>query len=145
MLGRLGLDPFDIMLAGRLGLRAFGAFLTRCDALLGTDSGPRHIANAVGTPASVALLPEPEGLHVAAESIEVRIVPLAPTVTILPLAPVATASRSTAVPDTRGVVVPEGELIPKSEESYNHTARVCRVGPDNKLYIQLGQPYNVPA
>ena len=44
-----------------------------------------------------------------------------------------------------GVVVPEGELIPKAEESYNHTARVCRVGPDNKLYIQLGQPYNVPA
>src|ERR1700738_2000533 len=42
-----------------------------------------------------------------------------------------------------GVVVPEGELIPKSAESYNHTARVCRVGPDNKLYIQLGQPYNV--
>src|SRR6478752_7774743 len=44
-----------------------------------------------------------------------------------------------------GVVVAEGELIPKSEESYNHTARVCRIGPDNKLYIQLGQPYNVPA
>jgi glucose/arabinose dehydrogenase len=42
------------------------------------------------------------------------------------------------------VVVPEGQLIPKAEESYNHTARVCRVGPDNKLYIQLGQPYNVP-
>ncbi len=39
-----------------------------------------------------------------------------------------------------GVVVPEGELIPKSEESYNHTARTCRVGPDNKIYIQLGQP-----
>jgi glucose/arabinose dehydrogenase len=44
-----------------------------------------------------------------------------------------------------GAVVPEGELIPKGDESYNHTARVCRVGPDNKLYIQLGQPYNVPA
>lgn len=42
-------------------------------------------------------------------------------------------------------IVPEGELIPKEEESYNHTARPCRVGPDNKLYIQLGQPYNVPA
>lgn len=42
-------------------------------------------------------------------------------------------------------VVKQGELIPKSEESFNHTARVCRVGPDNKLYIQLGQPYNVPA
>jgi glucose/arabinose dehydrogenase len=43
-----------------------------------------------------------------------------------------------------GVVVPEGELIPPEEESFNHTARVCRVGPDGKLYISLGQPYNVP-
>jgi len=43
-----------------------------------------------------------------------------------------------------GVVVPEGKLIPTSEESYNHTARECRIGPDNKLYVQLGQPYNVP-
>lgn len=43
-----------------------------------------------------------------------------------------------------GVVVPQGELIPASEESYNHTARVCRVGPDNKLYVTLGQPFNVP-
>lgn len=42
-------------------------------------------------------------------------------------------------------IVPQGELIPKAEESYNHTARPCRIGPDNKLYIQLGQPYNVPA
>lgn len=49
-------------------------------------------------------------------------------------------------PDVVAVpIVPEGELIPKSEESYNHTARVCRIGPDNKLYIQLGQPFNVPA
>jgi glucose/arabinose dehydrogenase len=42
------------------------------------------------------------------------------------------------------VVVKQGELIPPSEESFNHTARVCRVGPDNKLYIALGQPFNVP-
>jgi glucose/arabinose dehydrogenase len=41
------------------------------------------------------------------------------------------------------VVVKEGELIPKAEESYNHTARVCRIGPDNKLYITLGNPFNV--
>jgi glucose/arabinose dehydrogenase len=41
-------------------------------------------------------------------------------------------------------VLKQGELIPESEESYNHTARVCRIGPDNKLYISLGQPYNVP-
>ena len=43
-----------------------------------------------------------------------------------------------------GAVVAEGDLIPKGEESYNHTARECRIGPDNKLYIQIGQPYNVP-
>nr|WP_246226257.1 PQQ-dependent sugar dehydrogenase [Chelativorans xinjiangense] len=41
-------------------------------------------------------------------------------------------------------VVKQGELIPVEEESYNHTARVCRVGPDGKLYISLGQPFNVP-
>ncbi|WP_247887450.1 PQQ-dependent sugar dehydrogenase [Azospirillum sp. SYSU D00513] len=40
-------------------------------------------------------------------------------------------------------VVKGGELIPKEEESFNHTARVCRVGPDDKLYISLGQPFNV--
>ncbi|MCJ2106455.1 PQQ-dependent sugar dehydrogenase [Methylobacterium sp. E-041] len=44
-----------------------------------------------------------------------------------------------------GIVVKQGELIPAGEESYNHTARVCRVGPDGKTYIALGQPYNVPA
>jgi hypothetical protein len=32
-------------------------------------------------------------------------------------------------------VVPEGQLVPKAEESFNHTAGECRVGPDNKLYI----------
>ena len=33
-----------------------------------------------------------------------------------------------------GVVVPEGELIPKSEESYNHTARVCKIVRQQALY-----------
>ena len=42
-----------------------------------------------------------------------------------------------------GIVVPQGELIPPDEESYNHGARVCRIGPDDKLYIALGQPHNV--
>jgi glucose/arabinose dehydrogenase len=47
-------------------------------------------------------------------------------------------------PDVVAVdVVPKGELIPEGEESYNHTARVVDIGPDNKLYISLGQPYNV--
>lgn len=40
-------------------------------------------------------------------------------------------------------IVPQGELIPPEEESYNHTARVCVVGPDGKLYVSLGQPFNV--
>ncbi len=44
-----------------------------------------------------------------------------------------------------GVVVKKGDLIPSSEESFNHSGRVCRVGPDNKLYIAVGQPYNVYA
>lgn len=44
-----------------------------------------------------------------------------------------------------GAVVPQGELIPVSEESFNHGARTCRIGPDNKLYITLGNPFNVPA
>ncbi|MFN4003569.1 MAG: PQQ-dependent sugar dehydrogenase [Hylemonella sp.] len=40
-------------------------------------------------------------------------------------------------------VVPQGGLIPVEEESFNHGARTCRVSDDGKLYITLGQPYNV--
>ncbi|MEM8790542.1 MAG: PQQ-dependent sugar dehydrogenase [Pseudomonadota bacterium] len=40
-------------------------------------------------------------------------------------------------------VIPEGKLVPEEEVSYNHTARVCDIGPDGKLYISLGQPFNV--
>jgi glucose/arabinose dehydrogenase len=40
-------------------------------------------------------------------------------------------------------VVPQGRLIPPEEEAPNHGARVCRVGPDGKLYIAIGQPFNV--
>ncbi len=42
-------------------------------------------------------------------------------------------------------VVSQGKLIPEEEESFNHGARVCRVGKDGKLYIALGQPFNVPS
>jgi glucose/arabinose dehydrogenase len=41
------------------------------------------------------------------------------------------------------IVVEQGELVPRSEQSRGHSARVCRVGPDGKLYVALGQPYNV--
>lgn len=40
-------------------------------------------------------------------------------------------------------VVPQGKLIPPEEESFNHGARVCRIGPDGMLYVSLGQPFNV--
>ncbi|MEM5468823.1 PQQ-dependent sugar dehydrogenase [Celeribacter marinus] len=47
-------------------------------------------------------------------------------------------------PDVVAVpIVPQGTLIPVEEESYNHTARVVKLGPDDKLYISLGQPFNV--
>ncbi len=40
-------------------------------------------------------------------------------------------------------VVGQGKLIPPDEESFNHGARVCRIGPDGMLYVSLGQPHNV--
>jgi len=48
-------------------------------------------------------------------------------------------------PDTVAVpIISQGNLIPTEEESYNHTARVCAINKkDNKLYVSLGQPFNV--
>jgi len=40
-------------------------------------------------------------------------------------------------------VVGQGKLVPPEEESYNHGARTCRIGPDGMLYVTLGQPFNV--
>jgi glucose/arabinose dehydrogenase len=40
-------------------------------------------------------------------------------------------------------VVAQGKLIPPEEESYNHGARVCRIGKDGMLYVAMGQPFNV--
>lgn len=61
-------------------------------------------------------------------------------VLVLPAAEFFYESPDVAV----GIVVEQGKLVPTSEESFNHTARVCRIGPDDKLYIALGQPFNVP-
>ncbi len=46
-------------------------------------------------------------------------------------------------PDVAVDVVSD-QLVPKEDESFNHGARTCRIGPDNKLYVTLGQPFNVP-
>ncbi|MDY0745518.1 PQQ-dependent sugar dehydrogenase [Paucibacter sp. R3-3] len=43
-----------------------------------------------------------------------------------------------------GEILPQGKLIPPEEESFNHGARTCRIGPDGMLYITMGQPFNVP-
>jgi glucose/arabinose dehydrogenase len=40
-------------------------------------------------------------------------------------------------------VVPQGQLIPPEEESFNHGARTCRVDDGGMLHVTLGQPYNV--
>ena len=40
-------------------------------------------------------------------------------------------------------VVPQGGLVPAGEDTPNHGARTCRIGPDGLLYITLGQPHNV--
>jgi glucose/arabinose dehydrogenase len=58
--------------------------------------------------------------------------------------PVGPSSGEGASDVPAKVVVPPGKLIPAQFESRNHSARVCRVGPDGKLYIALGQPWNVP-
>ncbi len=58
----------------------------------------------------------------------------------------ADAETAFADPSLIGkTIVEQGKLIPAAEErGRGHGARVCRVGPDDKLYITLGQPYNVP-
>lgn len=64
---------------------------------------------------------------------------------------VAEQNRILAFPDAATAAAPkpvtvvaQGALIPAAEQSDNHSARVCRIGPDGKLYVALGQPYNVP-
>jgi hypothetical protein len=42
------------------------------------------------------------------------------------------------------IIVEHGKLIPVEDEGAGHNRRVCRVGPVGKLYIALGQRYNVP-
>jgi glucose/arabinose dehydrogenase len=41
-------------------------------------------------------------------------------------------------------IVAPGALIPAGEKKQVHGMRVCRVGPDGKLYVAVGQPDNVP-
>lgn len=44
------IGPRAVVTAGKLSLREFAAFLALCDAFIGADSGPRHLANAAAVP-----------------------------------------------------------------------------------------------
>ena len=39
--------------------------------------------------------------------------------------------------------VPQGQLLPTKDAASRHSVRACRVGNDKKLYVALGQPFNV--
>lgn len=54
----------------------------------------------------------------------------------------AFAVGSQAVPAAKTLIA-QGKLIPLVHESHNHATRSCAFGPDQRLYISLGQPYNV--
>ncbi|WP_422121128.1 PQQ-dependent sugar dehydrogenase [Paragemmobacter straminiformis] len=61
-------------------------------------------------------------------------------ITLYPDAEAAVENPSPAADE----IVALGTLIPPSEEATNHAFRVCTFGPDGRLYVSLGQPYNVP-
>ncbi|HTH61385.1 MAG TPA: PQQ-dependent sugar dehydrogenase [Paraburkholderia sp.] len=99
------------------------------------DRDKRHVADDVSALASSTPMKMPNGVCFApdgelyvAEQNRVLAFPAAQT-------------AANGKPD---VVVQQGTLIPSKFESRGHSARVCRVGPDGKLYIALGQPWNVP-
>ena len=55
------------------------------------------------------------------------------------------AENSYQRPDLEAqTIIERGKLVPEDEESNGHGRRVCKVGPDGKLYVSIGQPYNVP-
>ena len=46
--GGIGIDAFSV--AGKTGLRETAALIKRCSVFVTNDSGPMHMATAVGTP-----------------------------------------------------------------------------------------------
>ncbi len=96
------------------------------------DSDGDGIADSVGEFAPGAARKLPNGVCFAADG----------------TAYVVELNRITAYPaaqETRAeIVAPEGELMPPGEESSSHGRHVCKVGPDDRIYVSLGQPYNVP-
>ena len=69
-----------MVLAGDLSLTAFAAVLSRCNLVFSQDSGPRHLANAVGAPVvflrNLWFLPEEAGAYCETETDAAPVVPL---------------------------------------------------------------------
>jgi glucose/arabinose dehydrogenase len=97
-----------------------------------TDRAKRHVADDVVAFAPSVSFKMPNGVCFAPDGVLY----------------VAEQNRVLAFPAaqdaTPSVVVQQGQLIPAKFESSGHSARVCRIGPDGKLYIAIGQPWNVP-
>lgn len=60
---RAEMRSMAIDLAGRFGIRELGAILARCDLFVGNDSGPTHLAVAVGTPVVAIFGPTDERVY----------------------------------------------------------------------------------
>ena len=104
-----------------------------------TDHTRRRVADNVAQFASAVTFKVPNGVCFSPEGV----LYVAELNRVLAFPAVRAASEGGAGPAAT-VVVPQGKLIPAEFESGSHNARVCRVGPDGKLYIALGQPWNVP-
>ena len=104
-----------------------------------TDRAKRHVADEVTAFASAMSLKMPNGVCFAPDG-SLYVVEQNRVLAFSP-AQLAGNGGAGAQPS---IVVPQGELIPTKFESSGHSARVCRIGPDGKLYITLGQPWNVP-
>lgn len=102
-----------------------------------TDRGKRHVADDVAAFAGATSFRMPNGVCFAPD----RTLYVAEQNRVLAFSPAQLDGERPLKPS---VVVPQGKLIPPTFESAGHSARVCRIGPDNKLYITIGQPWNVP-
>jgi glucose/arabinose dehydrogenase len=103
-----------------------------------TDRSRRGVADKVGQFAPALDFRMPNGVCFAQDGV----LYVAEQNRVLAFPAAASSYENREVAPT--AVVAQGQLIPPDDESDNHSARVCRIGPDDKLYIALGQPYNVP-
>jgi glucose/arabinose dehydrogenase len=99
-----------------------------------TDRAKQSVANDVAQFAPATAFKDPNGVCFSPDGV----------LYVAELNRVLAFSVAKASDMAAQIVVPQGKLIPAQFESGNHAARVCRVGPDGKLYIALGQPWNVP-